>query len=840
MTVRKSLMILLSFLLISGAKAQLLSPAAFLGYEVGTRHTPHHLVQGYFQHVAQAEPEKIKLVPYGRTNEGRQLMVAVVSSPSNLASLESIRMNNLRLAGLTLDKMAPTEQDHPAIVWLSYNVHGNEASSTEASMVTLYELIREGSSLNDWLKQMVVIIDPCINPDGRDRYVNWYNSVVGSQFNPHPGAREHQEPWPGGRSNHYYFDLNRDWAWQSQVESQLRMQLYQQWMPHVHVDFHEQGYNEPYYFAPAAEPYHEIITPWQREFQQTIGKNHAGYFDKNGWLYFTKERFDLLYPSYGDTYPTYSGAIGMTYEQGGIRAGLGIIIEDGDTLTLVDRVAHHATTSLSTLEVSYHHRQRLISEFRKFYQQSMAGQFSPYKSYVIKVQPQEKELAASLLSLFDKNGIQYGYGTGAVAKGLNYATLKEESFTAQATDIVITTQQPRSALLQVMMEPVTKLADSATYDITAWAAPYAYGLAAFASKERVASVAAPVKMGIKNETTTYGYAIPWEGINAATLVGKLLQQGYKLRYAEAPFSVNGKSFRAGTVLVLKTANERWGASLFVSVQRLADQLQVKMHAISSGLVDKGFDFGSDRVRPLSAPRVALLTGEGTSSTAVGEIWHFFDQQLRYPLTLLNTSSFSAADLKDIDVLIMADGRYRLLDGKEMQGDLKSWISAGGKLVALEGAVAQLAKTDWGIRAKKKNDEVDKKERQPYEALSVFGDRERDYLSGFTPGAIWKVSLDTTHPLAFGYGATFYTLKMDDRIYEFITEGGWNVGVIKQEPPLSGFVGTTLKPQIKDVLSVGQLSMGRGSVTLFTDDIIFRSFWEAGKLMLCNAVFFSAD
>ncbi|MBM3922504.1 MAG: zinc carboxypeptidase [Sphingomonadales bacterium] len=840
MNVRNGLLTILSVFLVAVANAQLLSPAAFLGYEIGTRHTPHYLVQGYFQHVAQMTPDRVKLIPYGKTNEGRPLFVAIVSSPSHIASLESIRMNNLRLAGLTLDKMAPTEQDHPALVWLSYNVHGNEASSTEASMVTLYELLKEGNDMADWLKQMVVVIDPCINPDGRDRYVNWYNGVVGSQFNPHPGAREHQEPWPGGRSNHYYFDLNRDWAWQSQVESHLRMQLYQQWMPHVHVDFHEQGYNEPYYFAPAAEPYHEIITPWQREFQQAIGKNHAGYFDKNGWLYFTRERFDLLYPSYGDTYPTYSGAIGMTYEQGGIRAGLGIVIEDGDTLTLVDRVAHHATTSLSTLEVSYRYRQRLISEFRKFYQQSMAGQFSPYKSYVVKVQPHEKELAASLLSLLDRNGIQYGYGTGTSAKGLNYATLKEENFLAQATDIVISTQQPRSALLQVMMEPVTKLADSATYDITAWAAPYAYGLSAFASKEKVASVAAPVSTLIKNDNTSYGYAIPWQGVQAASLVGKLLQQGYKLRYAEAPFSVDGKSFRAGTVLVLKTANERFGAAFLSNVQRLADQAQIKLHAISTGLVDKGFDFGSDRVRPLLAPRVGLLAGEGVSSTAVGEIWHFFDQQLHYPITLFNASSFGAADLKDIDVLIMADGRYRALDGKEMQDDIKGWINAGGKLVALEGAVAQLAQGDWGIKAKKKSEATDKKDSDPYESLSLFGERERDYLSGFTPGAIWKVSLDTTHPLAFGYGAHFYTLKMDDRTYEFIAEAGWNVGVIKQEPPLSGFVGNTLKPQIKDVLSIGQLSMGRGSITLFTDDILFRSFWEAGKLMLCNAVFFSAD
>jgi hypothetical protein len=418
--------------------------------------------------------------------------------------------------------------------------------------------------------------------------------------------------------------------------------------------------------------------------------------------------------------------------------------------------------------------------------------------------------------------------------------MKEESFTAQAGDIVISTSQPRSALLQVMMEPVTKLADSATYDITSWAAPYAYGLTAFASKEKIAAGSAPVEEAIKNQSTLYGYAIPWQGVASASLVGKLLQQGYKLRYAETPFTVEGKSFRAGTVLLLKTANERWGSALFTNAQRLADQYRVLMHSLSTGLVEKGFDFGSDRVRPLSAPRVALLTGEGASSTAVGEIWHFFDQQLGYPLTLLNTSSFSASDLKEFDVLILADGRYRSLDSKDAQETLKSWISQGGKLVAFEGAVAQLAKGDFGIKPKKKSESADKKENDPYASLSVFADRERDYLSSFTPGAVWKVALDTTHPLAFGFGPTFYTLKMDDNVYEFISEEGWNVGVIKQDPPLAGFVGSKLRPHIKDALSIGQLPVGRGSVTVFTDDILFRSFWESGKLMLCNAVFFSAD
>jgi hypothetical protein len=283
----------------------------------------------------------VKLEQYGTTNEGRPLILLYVTSPENLSRLEAIRQNNLRLAGMTPDKMAPDEKG-PAIVWLSYNVHGNETSSSEAALLTLYELVNPANTkTKEWLQHTVVIIDPCINPDGRDRYVNWFNSVVGMRANPQPYTREHSEPWPGGRPNHYYFDLNRDWAWQTQIETQQRIVKYNQWLPQVHVDYHEQGYNNPYYFAPAAEPYHEVITGWQREFQTIIGKNNAKYFDQNGWLFFTKERFDLFYPSYGDTYPLYKGAIGMTYEQGGhSRGGAAVINHDGDTLTLWDRFHH--------------------------------------------------------------------------------------------------------------------------------------------------------------------------------------------------------------------------------------------------------------------------------------------------------------------------------------------------------------------------------------------------------------------------------------------------------------------------------------------------------------------
>ncbi|RYZ60640.1 MAG: zinc carboxypeptidase, partial [Chitinophagaceae bacterium] len=257
--------------------AQLKSPEQFLGYKLGERFTPHYKIVQYFQHAAAAMPQMMKLETYGETNEGRPLLLATISTPENMGKLEAIRSNNLKLTGM---QAGGGSVNTPAIVWLSYNVHGNEASSSEVSMKTLYELLSGANvAAKQWLSNLVVLIDPCLNPDGRDRYVNWFNQVVGKNYNSAVSAREHNEPWPGGRTNHYNFDLNRDWAWQTQVESKARLIKYNEWMPQVHVDFHEQGYTSPYYFAPAAEPLHEVITPWQRDFQNTIGRNHARYFD---------------------------------------------------------------------------------------------------------------------------------------------------------------------------------------------------------------------------------------------------------------------------------------------------------------------------------------------------------------------------------------------------------------------------------------------------------------------------------------------------------------------------------------------------------------------------------
>ncbi len=827
---KKSIVLLAALVFcITSISQPLQSPAQFLGYKIGTRYTPHYKIVNYVKALAQAKSDMIKIEKYGETYEGRELLLTYISSPENLKNLESIRQNNLSLTGIS--KSLPQLNNAPAIVWLSYNVHGNETSSSEAALLTLYALVDPSNSrTKEWLKNTIVVIDPCINPDGRDRYVNWFNAVAGKNYNVDVQSREHGEQWPGGRSNHYNFDLNRDWAWQTQAETQQRLIKYSEWMPQIHVDFHEQSINAPYYFAPAAEPVHEVITPWQKEFQQTVGKNNARYFDENGWLYFTKEFFDLFYPSYGDTYPLYNGAIGMTYEQGGgPRGGLGVVNDNGDTLTLVDRVMHHYTTGLSTVEAASKNATRLVSEFKKFFDNGRNAVGSDYKTYILTSDDAYK--ITSVKNLLDRNGIEYGAFNGKV-KGFHYFSGKDEEGTLQKYSLAISAYQPKSALVKVLFEPKGTLTDSITYDITAWAVPYAYGVDAFALKDKKILTAynTPAEAGkINVVSSSYGVLIPYSSLNGARVLAYLLKKGVKVRIAEKPFTHNNKNFDRGTLIIIKTSN---ASNWLAVVNEAANLYQVQPIEVNGGFVDKGADFGSPDVRMILAPKVALLTGEQASSTGAGEVWHFFDRTLDYPITLINAQDVAGTDLKSYDVLIIPNGRYRLLSDKSTSEKLKEFVRSGGRLIAMQNAVEQLAAEDWGIKLKDLKDE--KPAGDSYNLLKKYSERERENVDQM-PGAIYKVELDNTHPLAFGYPENYYTLRQDTRIYQFMNEG-WNVGVIKKNELVSGFVGYKLKNKLKDGLLFGVQQMGSGSVIYMADDPLFRLFWENGKLLFSNAVF----
>lgn len=831
------------------------SPEAFLGGPLGSRFTPHERIVAYCKRVAEAAPGRVKLEQYGETYEGRPLLLLYIASPANLQRLEEIRVNNLRLAGIVRDGIAPDEQT-PAIVWLSYNVHGNEPSSSEAAMQTLYTLAAgTDSAAVLWLQHTIVIIDPCLNPDGRERYVNWYRMVAGAEPNPDPQSREHHEPWPGGRSNHYNFDLNRDWAWQTQLETQERMKKYNAWLPQVHVDFHEQGYNDPYYFAPAAEPYHDVITPWQREFQVMIGKNNAKYFDQRGWLYFTRERFDLFYPSYGDTYPLYNGAIGMTFEQAGHSAGgLSVITADEDTLTLADRISHHYTAGLSVIELASQQSARLISEFRKYFTDARMRPAGQFQEWIVKTDPDGDRLDR-LKALLAQNGIEWAAATPGTYSGVDYQTDRPAPFQADAKDIVISASQPRSNLLRVLFERNARISDSVTYDITAWSLPFVFGLTTYGmtlhtlsatktgSENAGSRIAEKPKSAVLSEPSpsSYGYVIRWTGFNSARFLAELLKHGVKIRFADQAFHVGGQAFDKGSLIILSSAGGNLGENLDSLLRRASRHTSTVVWPVASGFVEKGADFGSGHVRLIHRPRVALLTGPQANSLAAGEVWHFFEQELDYPVSLINAEDINETDWKAYDVLIVPDGEYTWPGDRTASESIKSWVRQGGRLIVLGDAVAQLAKGEWGIRSKSiaddKEDASPQKREDDYSALRRYGDRERNEVMGTVPGAIYEVDLDTTHPLAFGYPGHYYTLKQDDRVYEFLSQGGWNVGVIKKENYVSGFAGSKAKEKLKNGLIFGVADLGKGEIVYMADDPLFRAFWENGKLLFCNALFF---
>ena len=675
---KKTAFILIGFFLILSAKAQVPSPAEFLGYEIGDQFTHHHNMLAYFEAVAESS-SKVQLMEYGKTNEGRPLILAFISTEANLNKLEQIREDNLRRAKM----LDGTPQSDIGIVWMSYNVHGNEASATEASIKTIYQLLTD-QAFSQYLENTLVIIDPCINPDGRERYVHFYEQWGNDEYNVTPDAAEHREPWPGGRVNHYLFDLNRDWAWQSQVESQQRMVVYNQWLPQIHVDFHEQFINNPYYFAPAAAPYHQAISRWQRDFQIEIGRNHAKYFDENGWLYFSKEVFDLLYPSYGDTYPTFSGAIGMTYEQAGHGlAGLGIKIADGQILTLTDRAEHHNVTGLSTVEVASKRNERMLQEFESFFEKSVKGEGLKYKSFVIKNTNQDR--INHLMSWLDKQGIQYGtVSTPKNLKGYHYQTRRTASYTVSTQDLVIPVNQSKGVLAHVLFEPTTYVEDSLTYDITAWSAPYFYGLTAYANEftiDRLAKIEQATASS-DEEASPYALIAKYNSFEDGKFLGALLQNNLKVRVLTNYTEIGGKSFQPGSIVVTKTANR---SGYERTVYRLAKAHNRRVEAVGTGFVDLGNDLGSSAVPLLETPKVALLGGEGMSVLTFGQVRFFFEQELKYPCTVLRTDYFSRVDLDKYDVLIIPGGGIKSA-GAGAEKKITDWVRGGGKLILLESSL----------------------------------------------------------------------------------------------------------------------------------------------------------
>lgn len=836
---RYLLCLLTAFIFHTSIIAQLQHPDEFLPHKLGEHFTPHHMIVDYFEHVAANSP-LVKLVQYGTTNEGRPLLVAIVTSEENHQKLEDIRLNNLRLTGMIEGEV--NRDLSKALVWLSFSVHGNESAGTESSRIVLHKLADpENATTKEWLKNTVVFVDPSVNPDGFSRYTHWIRSTAGASNNPDINDIEHNEPWPGGRMNHYYFDLNRDWAWQTQKESQQRMKLYNQWLPHVHADLHEMGHESPYYFAPAARPYHKFITQWQQDFQVTIGKNHAKYFDGRDWLYFTKEVFDLFYPSYGDTYPTFSGAIGMTYEQGGSGvAGRGVELSNGEILTLKDRIDHHRTTALSTVEIGSIHKDALIDQFEQFYKKSAKNPVGKYKAYVIKKDKTGQRLKA-LATMLDNQGITYGsVSTSSTGRGLSYESGMNESFAIAKGDMIISAYQPKSILTQVLFDPESELEDSLTYDITAWSLPYAYGLEAYASTSKLTydQDLQWQKSSDSRVSEAYAYLIPWHDMSAAQMVAHLSKNNISYRVSPEALTFGDQSYDAGTIIVTAADNRSQKDHLINVLNEGIKITSAQVDEITTGFASQGYDLGSRNNYLGTNANVLTIRGEGVSPYSFGQIKWYFNEVINHPLTVVEVDRLSRVNLDNYNTIILPDGWYSL----SAQSKLSDWVNAGGKLIAIGNANSKLVDSDhFALKKYATGEEKSKAEKSNQQAemaarYNHYSDRERLYIKNYIPGAIFKLKVDHSHPLGFGLGKQYFSLRTSSNRYPLMVDGYNIITHPKDQSMILGFAGSNVKSNLKDSMAFGVEEKGRGSVIYMVDNPLYRGFWYNGLFLFSNALF----
>lgn len=818
------------------------SPQEFLRTEYGKHFTPHYLVADYVKHVAD-NSDRVTLIEYGQTNEDRPLLLATITTKENQNNIGSIQNNHLNKIGLGNGTAESVDKDY-AVVWLSFGVHGNEAGGSESSMNVIYELANPNNEKTGaWLDNSVVIFDPSVNPDGYNRYTQWVRGISGKITHPGHTDREHMEPWPGGRVNHYLFDLNRDWAWQTQVESQQRVAQYAKWMPHIHVDFHEMGYDDGYYFAPAAEPYHKHITDFQRDMQVDIGKNHAKYFDKEGWLYFTREIFDLFYPSYGDTWPLFNGAIGMTHEQAGHgMSGRAISLSNGDTLTIQDRIDHHSQTALSTLEEASKQATRLSDNFVKYFSDAVNSPKGTYKSYIIK----SSDKADRLVDLLDKNKIMYYRSAdGQSMNGFDYQQGKQTSFRSTAGDIVINANQPNGTLLQVFMEPEPVLSDSVTYDITAWSLPHAYGVQAYGmdtyTSTRKAGISlekqTPCFVNEDPESKSYAYVIPWGSVNSAKMLSKIYGKDINARMAKKDVKFDAGTVKKGSIVVIRGDNYHI-KNLAQELSDVADNCSDCM-CLPTGFSSAGGDIGSSAFVRLSQPKTLVLSGRGTGANAVGQVWHYFDEVIGYPLSIVDKQDMGRVDLGDFNTLILPDGYYNFSES-EMK-DVTAFINDGGKVIAMAGALGNFVEKEGYALAKYATDEEKEaakkhREQKKLDARSdSYHDQERHGISNSVPGAIIRNNLDTSHPLSFGLGDTYHSLKTSRQRYSLL-QGAWNVVTVPKDYTHYGFIGAGLKPKFEETVSFAVEEKGGGSIIYMVDNPLFRGFWDNGLMLFGNALF----
>lgn len=798
--------------------ANIPTPQKFLGYQVGEQHvTPYETIT-YMKELARLS-DRFHVETYAKTFENRELLLVTVTSPQNYARIEQIKTEHQKLVnpsqsgGLDLQKM-------PIVVWMGYSVHGNEASGTNSNLMSAYYLAAaQGASVDSLLNETVILIDPVINADGGNRFATWVNINRSTNLVSDVNSREFSETWPGGRSNHYWFDLNRDWLYQQMPESKGRLSKFYDWRPNILTDHHEMGSASSFFFQPGIPARTHPLTP-KSNIDLTIkfGKYQAAGLDKIGSAYYTQENYDDFYYGKGSTLPDVNGSIGILFEQASSRGHLQET--SNGVVSFPFTVRNQVTATFSTLRAAREMRVELLEHMRNFYKESSSDAI---KGYVFGG-GNDAVKTWEMVNMLKRNKID-------VYRLAKTETQDGNSFDKE-TSFVVPTNQPQHRLIKSMFEKRTKFEDSLFYDISAWSLQYCMNVPTAEAKTAV-SLGEKVEANVFPKGKVYGkspyaYFFEWDSYYAPRAAYELLKKGYNLKVATEPFTaiVEGKTqtFGYGTIQIFNN-----GSDPSALLQTLSERDGINFYATQTGLTPSGIDLGSEKFKKIRLPKVLMLGGAGVQSTDAGEIWHLLDQRINIPLTVADIETANRVSLEKYTHIVLAGGNYsRLSDEK-----IKRFVQGGGVLVAMTEAVEWVSEkkiASISIKEKPKND--GNGEKRPYNKQEMFNGALE------TAGTIFETKIDQSHPLCFGYKQDKLALFKDNNIFMEDTKNPYNTPLIfTSNPLLAGYVHPKNEKLIKNSPAAIALNVGSGRVIALSENPNFRAFWYGTNTLFLNTLFF---
>jgi hypothetical protein len=806
------------------------APASYLGYEVGEWHVTHDKLISYMKLLAEVSDRAV-WEEYGKSWEGRPLGNLIISSEENMKKLEEIRLEHLKLSEPASSRGLNTAS-MPVVIKLGYGVHGNESSAQNSSMVTAYYLVAgEGKVIDSILDNAVILIDPALNPDGLQRHSTWVNMYRGMTLNPDPANREFNEAWPGGRTNHFWFDLNRDYIMLQQPETVGRVEAFFRWMPNVNTDHHEMGANSTFFFQPGVQSRNNPVVPLENQkMTAKIASYHAKYLDHIGSLYYTEESYDDYYLGKGSAYPDAHGSVGILFEQAGLKGHLREVPEG--VISFAFAIRNQFMVSLSTIAAAIDMKQELLDMQRDFYTSALReADASPVKGYVFNI-GNDRGSGAKFIENLLRHKIEVYRCSRSVTKN-------SETY-GGSDSYYVPLKQKENRFIRSLFEPVFRFDDTVFYDISTWVLPMSFNIsysgitsaeAAGMAGERV--VAAPFPPGkVTGAGKAYAWLFSWNDFFAPRALYMIQKAGLTARVATRPFSLteNGKTinYSYGTIMVHAPANKVPPEEIREIMTSVAEECGIEIYGASTGLTSAGIDLGSNEFIPLTMPSVLLLIDDGIPSDDAGEIWHLLNVRYNMPVTMIPSSRLSSATLSKYNVIIIAGNPSM---PQLVVDRIRDWNRSGGTLIAYKGGNRWVAENKFADISYIDNARI------PEDLERKYSDRSADRALHLIPGSIFQAKIDISHPLCYGYMKALLPVFKSDATAIKVTGSSVNTPVrFTASPLLSGYCTPENLERIRNS-AFATVHMGTGRVISLYDDTNFRAIWFGTSRIFANAVFF---